>query len=361
MVKNAALKEAPASQSDEWVNFEHPCLGVNRVIDAQAGDVELLTPDGAKPRTKFALIGFSTATRHLAPLNDPEWTVCGMNQLQRHLRHAVLDEDGNPVKVDGVTQSALRHGDLWFEIHREWNRAVVPGTDHAGWLAECQIPVFMTDTVDEIPTSVRFPIERFIDKFEIDYFTSTVAYMFAWAIDHIDRMVEERVKDAPHGAAIDQVRLVQSLYAEYTIGVYGIDLIVGEEYTDQRPCAEYWLGQAMARGISMDIPERSALLKQHYRYGYAIESDGFIRASDFAGRSKALRTEHVRAHEKAIELYGRLEELKTECEDKEAREAELTDQHQKLSEKAVILAGHIRECDYWAEMRNLRERGGAAQ
>lgn len=357
---NAALKEAPASHRDEWFNFDHPCLGVNRVVDAQAGDIELLAPDGVAPRKKFALIGFSTATRGLAPLNDPAWTVVGMNQLQRHLIHAKVDENGDPIKnPDGTAIPVLRHGDLWFEIHKEWNTAVVPGTDHAGWLAECNIPVFMTDVVDSIPTSVRFPIERYIQKFEIDYFTSTVAYMFAWAIDHIDRLVEARLRGMEGGSVIDSIKLAQSIYAEYTIGVFGIDLIVGEEYTHQRPCAEYWLGQAMARGIELMIPEKSALLKQHYRYGYQIETEGLLRASDFGTRRHFLSLEHQKAHNRAVEMFGRLEELRNPSEDIEARERELSAAHQQASEQAVTLAGQLRECDYTAELRNLRERGGS--
>ena len=355
---NAALKEA-ADATDEWFNFDHPCLGVNRVVDAQAGDIELLTPEGAR-RKKFALIGFSSATRHMAPLSDPEWAVCGMNQLQRHLRHHVLDADGNPTE-----ETVLRHGDLWFEIHKEWNTAVVPGTDHAGWLRDCNIPVFMTDTVEGLPTSVRFPVERLAEKFDIDYFTSTVAYMFSWAIDHIDRMVEHRLRTEVFQnrkiRKADVPGAIRDIYAEYTIGVFGIDLIVGEEYTDQRPCAEYWLGQAMARGIMLMIPEKSALLKQHYRYGYQIEPGGFIKPSDLSARRKHLAAQHTSTHEHAIELYGRLEELRNPAPDPVAREAELVAEHQETSQRAIALAGRVAECDYNTQLYELRLRGGAVQ
>ena len=72
----------------------------------------------------------------------------------------------------------------------------MPGTDHAAWLRDCGIPVLMTDRVPGLPTAVRFPIERLIEKFSIDYFTSTVAYMVAFTLDYIDQQVEVRLRAA---------------------------------------------------------------------------------------------------------------------------------------------------------------------
>lgn len=365
---NAALKEAPPTDATEWLNFDHPCRGVNRIIDADAGRVELLTPDGSAQRRKFALIGFSTSTRHMAPLNDPEWAVVGMNQLARHLRHAVLDEHGAQVlDQDGKPVTSLRHADLWFEMHRIWNDAVVPGTNHEKWLRECEVPTYMCETVDGLPTSMRFPVERLIKKFDIDYFTSTVSYMIAWAIDHIDMSVKQHLETVPRNGdtPLDVMRLIETIYAEYTIGMFGIDLIVGEEYADQRPAAEYWLGQAMARNINIVLPRKSALLKQHYRYGYDIESPDFLRESDFVARRNGLVEEHRRATEHAIELYGRIAELEHIQNEKkvnfEKRCSALRAEHQKESERAVTLNGAVNELQYWHELRVLRERGGAVE
>ena len=310
--ENAALKAEAALQSRSPSQAAGPdCSnlnGVNRIIDADAGAVEFLMPDGVTPRRKFALVGFASSTKDMAPFGDPEWVICGMNQLARHL-------------PGGDGPSGRR--DLWFEIHREWNTAVVPGTDHAAWLRDCGIPVLMTDRVEGLPTSVRFPIDRLIRRFDIDYFTSTVAYMLAFTMYYIDRQVEARLKATPPNGLVtawDVLQLASTLYAEYTIGVFGIDLIVGEEYDWQKSCAEYWCGQIMARNITLMIPKESALLKQRYRYGYFMEPDDLIKDSDLAKRANQLTAEHQRHSEAVVQLVGALRELETLRELRRLRE-----------------------------------------
>ncbi len=363
----AALKEAPPTEATEWLNFSHPCRGSNRIVDAEAGRVELNMPGSREPRRKFAIVGFASSTRCMAPLDDPEYAVIGMNQLQRQLRHVVCTEPGVAKKdAKGEPVTALRHADLWFEIHKEWNTAVVPGTDHEKWLQDCGIPCFMTECFKELPHSVRYPVGRLSEKFEIEYFTSTIAYMFAWVIDHIDQLVGKRLHEiASEGeTALDVLKLIRTLYGEYTIGVFGIDLVVGEEYVAERPCAEFWLGQAMARNISLRIPHQSALLKQHYLYGYQMEADGFITESDLDARTQGLAQEHRAASEVSIGMWGALGELERWPQDEEAlkaRLAELTHQHQEASAKAVSLHGQILEAQYWAGFRRLRERGATLE
>lgn len=360
--RNAALREVPPDSSTEWLNFDHPHRGDNRIASAQDGRVELLSPDGKTERKKFALVGFSSASRNMAPLNDPDWAIVIMNQLQRHLRHATLTEDGEAQHdADGKLLTELRHGDLHFEMHSEWNTALVPDTDYEKWLKECEIPSYMTDLHEGLPHAVRFPIERLIEKFGLDYFTSTVAYMVAWAIDHIDGLVQKRL-DA-EGKPPDR-DVLAALYAEYSIGIYGIDLVVAEEYEDQRPCAEYWIGQAMARNIEMVIPRQSALLTQHYRYGYQVEVDGMIRASDMAKRHAEVSAAHRSADERAIEIHGRIQELREasdDAEDREKRLAELEEEHQSVSMTAVISKGQLGELDYWMKFHALRERGASME
>jgi hypothetical protein len=85
------------------------------------------------------------------------------------------------------------------------------------------------------------PIDALIKRFGLDYFTSTVAMELAYALSLED--VEE-------------------------IGLWGIDLIHGTEWGDQRPCAEYWIGRAVERGIKVTTHPKSALLTQRYRYAY---------------------------------------------------------------------------------------------
>lgn len=294
----AAAKETPTGTG---VNPNHPLTGRTEILDAEQGIVRFLNPDGT-PRKRFALCGFASSSREMAPYNEDGWAIVGMNQLYRHIPRA----------------------DCWFEIHKEWNAAVVPGTDHEGWLRDCGIPILMTNRIASAPTSVKFPIDRFIGKFS-DYFTSTVAYMVAFFTDYIDRDVETRLRaiavqerKVARGArskataattAWDVAERVRAIYAEYTIGIFGIDLIVGEEYTWQRPCAEYYLGQALARNITVMIPPQSALLQQRYRYGYQMSPTDLVSDVDIEKRRVELTNQHQNHVLATAELTGALKEL----------------------------------------------------
>lgn len=288
--ENAAV--AQAAQATQGVDPQHPAAGVTRILDARDGRIDFLMADGVTPRKKIALCGFASTTRDMAPFTDPTWAIVGMNQLNRHIPRA----------------------DAWFEIHKEWNTALVPGTDHFGWLRDCGIPVFMTDDAMQpaLPWWTRYPIERLIAKFN-DYYTSTVAYMIAWAIDYVDARVEAQLRETPGNglaSAWDVAELKRSLYREWTIGIFGIDLVVGEEYTWQRPCAEYFLGQALARDITVNVPKPSALLKQRYRYGYEMAPTDLVNDVDLEKRRVLLVNELVKHETICHQIQGGLEEVK---------------------------------------------------
>lgn len=251
--RNSALKETP--HDSEHYREDHPAAAHVLVVDADKGVV------AASGRKNIAICGFASSSRALVPVDDPTWEVWGLNQLYRHLPRA----------------------DRWFDIHMNWNEEVVPGTDYVGWIRGCGIPFYMAERQPNLPTSVRYPIERLVAKFG-DYFTSTIAFMLALAIEEIDGAVDSRIafgdlvgRDANPRAAI------ASMYSEYTIGIFGVDLVVGEEYFWQKACAEYWIGVACSRGINVMLPKQTALCKQLYRYGYEKEPDSLIKVSEIAG------------------------------------------------------------------------------
>ena len=240
------------------------------IVDAQAGIV-VETP----PRKKVAIVGFAASSRNLAPFDDESYAIWGLNQLYRHIPRET------------------RH----FDIHANWREDNVEGTDHPQWLAECGMPVYMTQVEPSIPTSVRYPIEAVIrDVTGTDYFTSTVAFMVALAL-------YERFEE---------------------IAIYGIDLIVGTEWDWQKACVEYLLGIAHARGVTVRIPPMSALLKQRWRYGYEIEPPGGLI---------------------------KLTEL-------QRRQGALTNERNTLIARLQTIDGALQENGYWGQIADLRSKGG---
>lgn len=230
-------------------------------------------------RRQFALCGFAESSRALMPRGDPRWVVAGMNQLYQHLPSA----------------------DVWFDMHSYWREGNVEGTDHVGWLLACGIPVLMAQVEPDVPTSVRFPLERSIGS-GADYFTSTASYMVAWALDCIQAEVERELQQ-------DDARHERSLWARYTIALFGIDLVADDEYAHQRPCLEFWLGRASALGVRLLIPKTSALLRQSHRYGYEREPDlGLLKLSELKARGAELDTEIQASLANTERLAGRRDE-----------------------------------------------------
>ena len=161
-----------ATTDHKGVDWNHPARGVSHIKDAADGLIESFMPDGMTPRKKIAIVGFATSSRDEAPFDDPEWDIHALNQIYRHVS-----------RID-------RH----YEIHFNWDEHNVEGTDHEGWIRTCPVPVVMNDLHPKFPTCVKYPVERMIAKFS-DYFTSTIAFMLAMAIDEIDRAVDTRLAE----------------------------------------------------------------------------------------------------------------------------------------------------------------------
>ena len=81
--------------------------------------------------------------------------------------------------------------------------------------------------------STLYPLKRIIKKLGTNYFTNTISYMIAYAIDK----------------NYEKIRL------------YGIDMTTELEYKWERPCVSFWVGYAMGRGIKVNISLGSIVCK----------------------------------------------------------------------------------------------------
>ena len=320
----------PCAETPTGVNVPNPTgdvwsyLGgcIPDIMDAERG-VVVTTPK----RSKVAIVGFASSTRHLAPFDSSVHEIWALNQLYRHIPRA----------------------ERWFDIHTNYDEHVVEGTDHIGWLEKCPIPVYMNEYRKQYQTSVRYPIEGVIEFFGRDYFTSTIAFMIALAI-----------------------------YEGFeVIDVYGVDLIVGTEWETQRQCAEYYIGWARGAGIEVHIPAASSLLTQRFRYGYQVDSNDLIGAQDFAVRHTRVKERRDQLQTHLALMDGALQECDWEYGEiiREAaslespivhhaevtlkpRAIEIKKKRDEIQSQLLMLDGALQEDEYWAQLYKLRERGG---
>lgn len=132
----------------------------------------------------------------------------------------------------------------WFEMHnmgflRNY-RSRGTSAPHLPQLAKLTIPVYMQQYNDEVPTSIEYPLDDIMKHYGKRYFNSSIDYMLAMAI-----------------------------YEGYEeIHIYGVNMAFQEEYQEQRPSCEYWLGRAEGKGIKIVLPKGCDILKSYYIYGY---------------------------------------------------------------------------------------------
>jgi len=174
------------------------------------------------------IVGLAPNSRHRAFFDQPE----GTEFWSLNNGHSCF----NPEEMAHFTR--------WFQVHpfAEIMEDRLEDRDkHLDHLRNMTIPVYMQERHDDIPRSVAYPRQQVIDDLGFDYFTSSIAYMLALAMS-------ERFE---------------------TIKLYGVSMDAGEEYAHERPCVEFMLGVAHARGIAVVLPEDCALLRGQL---YAMES-----------------------------------------------------------------------------------------
>jgi hypothetical protein len=177
---------------------------------------------------KIALIGTAPLSRDIAPYNDPEWTIWACSGANA----------GN----------ALPRIDAFFELH-----ALVDMTAHEnqgsampfyGWLRTQSFPVYMQEKNALVPQAIVFPRDEMLAKFGRNWFTSTVAWMMAFAINQM------KTGD--------------------TIGIFGVDMAANmEHYTAQRAGCQRFIEIAEERGIKIVVPYESCLAAPTPLYGYS--------------------------------------------------------------------------------------------
>ena len=95
----------------------------------------------------------------------------------------------------------------------------------------------------------EYPINEIVDYFQTDYFSNTVDYALALAI-----------------------------YRKFSeISLWGINMLSGSEYAYQKAGIEFWIGQAMGRGIKVvnhSKISRVLKTKDGLLYGYGTKQKG---------------------------------------------------------------------------------------
>lgn len=170
---------------------------------------------------RIALIGSAPSSVQLAPYSDPSWTIWACS----------------PGAIPHVKKL-----DAWFEIHGFPHPDFTP--DYLAWMQQLTVPVYVIDkSLPDIPQAATLPVEDLLAKYGKYFFTSSLAWMFAMALEQPE--VTE-------------------------IGLWGVDMAATEEYASQRPGCHFFITLAQARGIKITTPKESDLLRPPPLYGVTL-------------------------------------------------------------------------------------------
>lgn len=168
----------------------------------------------------LAIMGTADPTRNMAPFGDEAFEIWGC-----HVCCVYPD---------------IKRLDVQFEMHGEgyWKR-----TEILERINKQTVPIYMQQVNPEVKNSIRFPVEIF-DHYR-KYSVSTISHMLALAYHSF--IMTEKPKH---------------------VALFGVMMLADEEYSEQRPSCEYWLGRMEGAGMDIMINPGSAILSSPGLYGY---------------------------------------------------------------------------------------------
>lgn len=223
-------------------------------------------PEAAPAELKIALIGTAPSSRMLAPFHDPSWKIWSCSP-------------GN--------MNMLPRWDAWFELHNNllWPECRSYGEPYVEWLRkQTDKPIYMQDQ-SLVSHALTFPKDQMVQEFGRYFFTSSFAWMMAFAIT-------EGAKE---------------------IALFGVDMASKEEYILQRGGGYYFMQMAHQRGIRVSLPMESDLMQPPPLYGFSemtpMGRKLHVRHQEIRERLSAMRAERDKMIHNITYLEGAAEDL----------------------------------------------------
>jgi hypothetical protein len=213
---------------------------------------------------KIALIGSAPSSVRLAPYGSPDWKIWGCSP---------------------GAQAVVPRSDVWFELHR-WE----PGQpwfskDYCNFLRDYPGTVWMAENVPEVKNCKVIPVDYLVGKYGPYFFTSTLSWMFALAMEENPQ----------------------------SIGLWGVDMAASDEWGYQRAGCQFFAMLARSKGIEVGVPPESDLLRPAPLYGVCETSHVHIkmlaRQRELQQRIAGVQAEYNQKYHELTFLQGAIDDL----------------------------------------------------
>lgn len=249
---------------------------------------------------KIAILGSAPSSLGLAPFGDMSWKIWGCSP--------------------GIYYQLPRI-DAFFELHR-WEPPVIGNPakqkqwfspEYVMWMAQRnpqQCPVWMYEKVPEIPASRALPVDELTSKYGTYFFTSSVAWMMACAIEDI---LEDRAKRHTEPTRPALMGGAVAVAQPDEIGLFGVDMAATEEYGYQRAGCQHFMLQAADLGIKITVPPESDIVRPMPLYGICESSHWMIKNTTRLGELRqrlAQQEAALEQHKQSVAfLRGAIDDL----------------------------------------------------
>lgn len=211
---------------------------------------------------KIACLGAAPSSRLLAPFNDPSWEIWACS----------------PPNWD------LPRVDAWFELHT-LDRKFLPHNQPWVNVITKHPRVYIAYPDQRLPNGIVYPIAELVEKYGRDFFTSSLAYMLALAIEQKPEV----------------------------IGMWGVDMSANEEYSQQRPGCKFFMREAQLAGIKVVTAPQSDIATWAPLYGYQEFSPMWakqkVRANELKERVQKAEAKKAQAENEILVLRGALDDM----------------------------------------------------
>ena len=152
---------------------------------------------------------------------------------------------------NGYRQIAMMKGriDKVFLAHTQCyypsDKTAIFNWSELNQLADAGVDVINTHKVKGLKSKL-FPYKRLVEKFDTEFYSDTVCYQLAYAVDlwTVKKNGRVRLKDPDE---------------EHVLWLFGVDMLTLGEYQLEKGGVEYWIGYARGLGITVNISKGSSL------------------------------------------------------------------------------------------------------
>jgi|GEM_PF-3762617 len=247
---------------------------------------------------KIAVIGSAPSSIGLAPFKDAkfsQWLGGKPNPTSPPSLH--IDDDWQIWGCSPGAWAVAPRADVWFEVHRWEPGQAWFSPEYTQFLRQFRGPVYTGGPIPEIQNHVVYPIEQVEAEFSAYFLHSSLSLMLAVAILEIEKFRR-------HNPGSTE---------KHTIGMWGVDMAATEEYGDQRDGCQFFILEALRRGIEFYVPPESCLLRPKPIYGLSEWNHDYIkctqRARELNQRRQAAQAAFQQSQQETAFLSGAMDNM----------------------------------------------------